>query len=99
MAELNDETVETAYIFDLGDRLPTMYDAAIMIYNASRKPGNARKKAVHQYAIALRKQWVKSFEDKHVLGNGVARKEFLVGQDEGKYHHRLGQPIWESKNM
>ena len=28
------------------------------------------------------------------LFSGVARKEFLVGQDEGKYHHRLGQRFW-----
>ena len=56
------------YVFVLGDKLPTMHEAAISIYSVSKKDSESRDKAVHAYAVALQDVWHKSFGEKHVIG-------------------------------
>ena len=54
-------------IFVLGDKLPLICDAVLAIYSASRKSKcQKRVKAMHAYAVALQKMWIKSFGKEHV---------------------------------
>ena len=48
-------------IFVLSDQLPTIYDVAIQIHEASHKIGPKRNEAVNAYFNALEKLWIKIF--------------------------------------
>ena len=54
--------------FTLPDRLPTIYDAVIMIRaETSGWKGPWYQRVVHSYADALTTMWIKCFGEKHVL--------------------------------
>ena len=65
------------YRFIIGDKLPTVYDAAIAIHTVA-KGSTARPRAIHKYALAVRELWVKSFTEKHVIHLNTVKKR-LVG--------------------
>ena len=51
------------------DMLPTIYEAAFIIFHYSKKRGSAlRKTVINQYAEALHDIWVRSFDKQHVGG-------------------------------
>ena len=54
--------------FDLGDKLPLTYDAAISIYSVSlNNKSQKRTHAINSYYTALRTIWIKSFGEEHVM--------------------------------
>ena len=67
------------YKFILGDKLPTIYDAAIAVHSVAKGTQScSRTTAIHKYALALREMWVKSFTEKHVIHLNSVKKR-LVG--------------------
>ena len=55
-------------IFVLGDKLPTIYDVAISIYNVVSKPNSGgMKNCIQAYVTALINVWIKSFGKKHLI--------------------------------
>lgn len=57
-------------------KLPTVYEAAIEIYEHASKPGSSKMKAVvNHYSNALVAQWIRSFESKHVLSLPTVKKK------------------------
>ena len=54
--------------FDLADKLPLTYDAAISIYSVSlNNKSQKRTHAINSYYTALRTIWIKSFGEEHVM--------------------------------
>ena len=52
----------------IGDMLPTIYEAALIIFHYSKKGSALRKTVINQYAEALHDIWVRSFDTQHVGG-------------------------------
>ena len=63
-------------VFVLGDKLPTCYEATIVIYSVATQPkGTKIKKTIHAYAMSLINVWVKAFGQGHVMSrNGITKK-------------------------
>ena len=59
----------------MGDKLPTVYDAVLAIsaraYARNKKVYKKFVTTVHNYAVALRKMWVKSFTENHVIAKST----------------------------
>ena len=54
--------------FSLGDKLPTVYDAAITIFSICITPTSSiMTHVISQYAVALKNVWEKAFGSDHVL--------------------------------
>ena len=65
-SKINMET--ELFNWGLGDKLPTIYDAAVCIFKQCKSPKSSTMKTVlHAYAVELRAMWVRSFGKEHVL--------------------------------
>ena len=77
--------------FDLGDRLPTFYDAAIAIFKVSQNPKRPKmKKVINAYQVALSKLWIQAFGNNHIMvKNSIIKKlEKLVNSYFNKVYKR-----------
>ena len=55
-------------LFYLGDKLPTVYDAAIAIFSICRKVNSPKNKdTISNYTRALIAMWTRSFGEQHTL--------------------------------
>ena len=59
----------------MGDKLPTMYDAATSIYNISAAHKSERRdSAINTFMLSLRQMWAKAFGEEHVIGEKYIKK-------------------------
>ena len=65
--------------FILGNKLPTVYDAAIDIFNICSKPKSEKiKSCIHVYALALMDQWVKAFGQGYIITRQAVEAKLAV---------------------
>ena len=77
--------------FELGDKLPTYYEAAIAIFKVTQIPNRPKMKSVlTSYYSSLVELWVKSFGADHVMTNKsvMAKLEKLVNSYFNKVYKR-----------
>ena len=79
-------------ILYLGDRLPTVYDAAIAIYSICKKP-NSEKMKITRCADSLISMWTRSFGDQHTptLTPVIRKLELIVKDYDNQVYSKADQ--------
>ena len=90
----------------IGDYLPTIYEVAMTIHHYSKCYGTQKQQAVvHKYSSAVRKVWVRSFTEKHVVSLTVVKRRvqaIMADYDKrvrkivakGKLTMRVANKLW-----